>query len=103
MARTVALLLGVHAHQPVGNFESVLDDAMERCYGPFLRVLHQYPDFCFSMHLSGWLLEYLLRHFPQEMELLREMVGRGQAELFGAGYTGYTATRSFDKWRKVKG
>lgn len=87
MARTVALLLGVHGHQPVGNFDSVLDDAMERCYGPFLRVLHQYPEFRFSMHLSGWLLEYLLRHFPQEMDLLKEMVGRGQAELFGAGYT----------------
>lgn len=87
MARTVALLLGVHAHQPVGNFESVLDDAMERCYGPFLRVLHQYPDFYFSMHISGWLLEYLLKHFPQDMGLLKEMVKRGQAELFGAGYT----------------
>lgn len=87
MARTVALLLGVHAHQPVGNFESVLDDAMERCYGPFLRVLHQYPDFRFSIHVSGWLLEYLLKHFPHEMALLREMVQRGQAELFGAGYT----------------
>ena len=87
MARTVALLLGVHAHQPVGNFESVLDDAMARCYGPFLRVLHQYPDFRFSMHVSGWLLEYLLKHFPHEMTLLKEMVERGQAELFGAGYT----------------
>ncbi|HEU4709423.1 MAG TPA: alpha-amylase/4-alpha-glucanotransferase domain-containing protein, partial [Methylophilaceae bacterium] len=87
MARTVALLLGVHAHQPVGNFESVLDDAMERCYGPFLRVLHQYPDFRFSMHVSGWLLDYLLKRFPHEMALMKDMVGRGQAELFGAGYT----------------
>ncbi|HZV63145.1 MAG TPA: alpha-amylase/4-alpha-glucanotransferase domain-containing protein, partial [Methylophilaceae bacterium] len=87
MAKTVALLLGVHAHQPVGNFESVLDDAMERCYGPFLRVLHGYPAFRFSIHVSGWLLEYLLKHFPHEMTLLKEMVKRGQAELFGAGYT----------------
>lgn len=87
MAKTVALLLGVHAHQPVGNFESVLDDAMERCYGPFLRVLHEYPGFRFSIHVSGWLLEYLLKHFPQEIALLKEMVERGQAELFGAGYT----------------
>lgn len=87
LAKTVALLLGVHAHQPVGNFESVLDDAMARCYGPFLRVLHQYPDFRFSMHVSGWLLSYLLKHFPHEITLLKEMVQRGQAELFGAGYT----------------
>ncbi len=87
MAKTVALLLGVHAHQPVGNFESVLDDAHVRCYGPFLRVLHQYPDFKFAIHLSGWLLEYMLKHFPEDMALLKEMVAREQAELFGAGFT----------------
>src|SRR5690606_19512590 len=83
----VALLLGVHAHQPVGNFESVLRDAHARCYGPFLRVLHQYPEFRFSIHVSGWLLEYMVRHFPEDMTLLREMVAREQAELFGAGHT----------------
>ncbi len=87
MVKTVALLLGVHAHQPVGNFESVLDDAHIRCYGPFLRVLHQYPDFKFAIHISGWLLEYMFRKYPEDMALLKEMVGRGQAELFGAGFT----------------
>ncbi|PKO54191.1 MAG: glycosyl hydrolase, partial [Betaproteobacteria bacterium HGW-Betaproteobacteria-2] len=87
MVKTVALLLGVHAHQPVGNFESVLDDAHVRCYGPFLRVLHQYPDFKFAIHLSGWLLEYMMKHFPEDMALLKEMVAREQAELFGAGFT----------------
>lgn len=87
MAKSVALLLGVHAHQPVGNFESVLDDAHVRCYGPFLRVLHQYPDFRFAIHISGWLLEYMLKHYPEDMALLKEMVEREQAELFGAGFT----------------
>lgn len=87
MAKTVALLLGVHAHQPVGNFTQVLDDAHLHCYGPFLRVLYQYPDFHFAIHCSGWLLDYLLTHYPQDLQLLKEMVRRGQAELFGAGYT----------------
>jgi len=87
VAKTVALLLGVHAHQPVGNFESVLDDAHVRCYGPFLRVLHQYPDFRFAIHISGWLLEYMLKKYPEDMALLKEMVAREQAELFGAGFT----------------
>jgi alpha-amylase/alpha-mannosidase (GH57 family) len=87
MAKSVALLLGVHAHQPVGNFTHVLDDAHLRCYGPFLRVLYHYPDFKFAIHYSGWLLDYLLQHYPQDMRLLKEMVARGQAELFGAGYT----------------
>ncbi|GBG13051.1 amino-acid acetyltransferase [Novimethylophilus kurashikiensis] len=87
MTISVALLLGVHAHQPVGNFKHVLDDAHMRCYGPFLRVLYKYPDFHFSLHSSGWLLDYLLQHYPQDLQLLKEMVARGQAELFGAGYT----------------
>lgn len=87
MARKVALLLGVHAHQPVGNFTHVLDDAHIRCYGPFLQVLHRYPAFKFAIHLSGWLLDYMLKQYPQDMQLLRDMVQRGQAELFGAGYT----------------
>jgi alpha-amylase/alpha-mannosidase (GH57 family) len=87
MAKSVALLLGVHAHQPVGNFTHVLDDAHQRCYGPFIRVLYHYPEFKFAIHYSGWLLDYLMQHYPQDMLLLKEMVARGQTELFGAGYT----------------
>jgi hypothetical protein len=87
MAKSISLLLGVHAHQPVGNFTHVLDDAHVRCYGPFLRVLHRYPAFKFAIHISGWLLDYLLEHYPDDMLLLKEMVRRGQAELVGAGYT----------------
>lgn len=87
MAKTISLLFGVHAHQPVGNFPKVIDDAHLRCYRPFLRTLHRFPEFRFSVHLSGWLLDYLLQKFPADMGLLREMVFRGQVELFGAGDT----------------
>ncbi|BCK87778.1 alpha-amylase 1 [Sideroxyarcus emersonii] len=87
MAKSISLLLGVHAHQPVGNFTSVLDEAHVRCYGPFLRVLHRYPAFRFAIHVSGWLLDYMLERYPDDMALLKEMVQRGQAELVGAGYT----------------
>jgi hypothetical protein len=87
MAKSISLLLGVHAHQPVGNFTYVLDDAHVRCYGPFLRVLHRYPAFKFAIHISGWLLDYMLEHYPDDMLLLKEMVRRGQTELVGAGYT----------------
>ncbi len=87
MSQRVSLLLGVHAHQPVGNFPDVLRDAHVHCYRPFLQVLYRYPDFRFSVHFSGWLLDYLLQHFPGDMELLHEMVARRQVELFGAGDT----------------
>jgi hypothetical protein len=87
MTNPVSLLLGVHAHQPVGNFPEVLDDAHMRCYRPFLQTLHRYPEFRFAVHFSGWLLEYLFGKFPEDMALLREMVERGQVEVFGGGDT----------------
>lgn len=87
MTNTVALLLGVHAHQPVGNFPEVLEDAHRRCYRPFIHTLHRFPEFKFAAHFSGWLLDYMLEKFPRDMALLREMVERGQVELFGAGDT----------------
>ncbi|HNQ05530.1 MAG TPA: DUF1926 domain-containing protein [Thiobacillaceae bacterium] len=85
MPKTVSLLFGVHAHQPVGNFPEVLEDAHQRCYKPFLETVHRYPDFRFALHASGWLLEWLMLNHADDMALLREMAKRGQVEFFGAG------------------
>jgi len=85
MTAPVALLFGVHAHQPAGNFPAVIDHAHERCYGPFLRTLADYPAFRFALHASGPLLDDLARRYPDDVALLRTMVGRGQVELFGGG------------------
>jgi alpha-amylase/alpha-mannosidase (GH57 family) len=82
---SITLLLGVHAHQPVGNFPEVIDDAHVRCYRPFLQTLYRFPEFRFSAHFSGWLLDYLLQRFPEDMALLQEMAARGQVEMFGSG------------------
>ena len=82
-----ALLFGVHAHQPAGNFPEVLDKAHKLCYRPFLETLHRFPEFKFAVHFSGPLLDYLLERYPDDMRLLTEMVARGQIELFGAGET----------------
>jgi alpha-amylase/alpha-mannosidase (GH57 family) len=87
MTRPITLLLGVHAHQPVGNFPEVIADAHERCYRPFLETLHGYPEFRFAAHFSGWLLDWLRENYPQDMELLAVMVRRGQVELFSSGDT----------------
>lgn len=87
MTKKVSLLFGVHAHQPAGNFEFVIDDAHARCYKPFLETVYGYPEFKLSVHFSGWLLDYLLRRYPEDMAKLREMVARGQVELFGGGDT----------------
>ncbi len=87
MTHPITLLLGVHAHQPVGNFPEVIEDAHQRCYKPFLETLHAYPDFRFAAHFSGWLLDWLRERHPADMELLATMVKRGQVELFSSGDT----------------
>ena len=85
MSQSVSLLFGVHAHQPVGNFPEVMEEAHQRCYKPFFATLHRYPEFRFALHASGWLLEWLFTHHPEDMALLLEMAARGQVEFFGAG------------------
>ena len=85
MSASVALLFGVHAHQPAGNFPHVLEEAHARCYRPFLEICYRYPQFRFALHFSGPLLDYLFRHHAGDMALLDRMVERGQVELFGAG------------------
>ena len=85
MSKSVSLLFGVHAHQPVGNFPEVMEDAHQRCYKPFLETVYRYPTFRFAAHFSGWLLEWLQVNHPQDMALLTEMTARGQVEWFGAG------------------
>ncbi|MHB1749757.1 MAG: alpha-amylase/4-alpha-glucanotransferase domain-containing protein [Acidithiobacillus sp.] len=87
MTHSTPLLLGVHAHQPVGNFPHVIDDAVYRCYHPFLEAMHRFPEFPFAIHISGWLLAYMIDQHPRTVTLLQEMVARNQAELVGAGDT----------------
>jgi len=85
MTQKAALLFGVHAHQPAGNFPEVFEQAHARCYRPFLRTLHAYPAFRFAMHMSGPLIEYLFANHPEDAALLGEMTRRGQIEWFGGG------------------
>jgi len=82
----VSLALVVHSHQPVGNFDHVIEDAYQKSYAPFVRALDQHPGIHLSLHFSGILLEWLEKHHPEYFYELRELVGRGQIELVGGGY-----------------
>jgi alpha-amylase len=85
MTQPISLLFGVHAHQPVGNFDFVMEEAHVRCYRMFLQTVERYPDFRFSVHFSGWLLDWLLEQYPEDMARLKMMTERGQVEWFGSG------------------
>ncbi len=79
----VRLILAVHNHQPVGNFDDVFEAAYNDSYRPFLDVLEPYPEIPFALHLSGPLLEWLVERRPEYVERVRAMVGQGRVELLG--------------------
>lgn len=65
------LIFAVHCHQPFGQLETVLDQAIERAYEPFLDVLARHPGVSVNMHYSGSLLEQLDDHRPELFDSLK--------------------------------
>ncbi len=84
--KQTALLLGLHCHQPVDNFHHVLDEAIEKSYHPFFEVASKYKDFKFSVHYSGWLLEFIKEKAPKTFALMQELSQNGQIEFLTGGY-----------------
>lgn len=84
--RPITFLLGIHNHQPVGNFDWVIEDAYQKAYKPFLDVLERHPGVRLAMHHSGILLDWFDRHHPEHLERLGKLVHRGQVEPLTGGY-----------------
>jgi len=79
-------VLLMHAHQPVGNFDDVVERAYQQSYLPFIDVLSRHPSIRIGLHFTGCLLELLERSHPEYFERLRAMVETGQVEMVGGGY-----------------
>lgn len=82
----VRLALGIHDHQPVGNFAGVMDQSYHRCYLPFLEKLERHPAVRLSLHHSGCLLEWIENNHPDYIERLAALVERRQVEILGGGF-----------------
>ena len=76
----------IHNHQPVGNFEHVIEESYQNAYLPFLRAIEKHPSIKLSFHITGYLLDWLLEHHKEYIEMFREMIQRGQVEMMGGGY-----------------
>jgi hypothetical protein len=80
------LALVVHFHQPVGNLDSVVERATDRCYRPFLELLERCEELPMTLHYSGCLLEWMEANAPDVTLLLRRLVERDQVELMTGGF-----------------
>jgi len=86
VSRKFAFLFGVHCHQPAGNFRSVFEKAFADSYRPFLKAMLRHPGVKFTAHYSGPLLEDMQNRERGCWDDLKELIGRGQAELLGGGF-----------------
>ena len=64
------LIFAVHCHQPFGQLDAVLNEAIDRAYRPFIDVLKRHPEMRVNAHYSGPLLEQLDDHPSGLLDLL---------------------------------
>jgi 4-alpha-glucanotransferase len=81
-----SLVLLIHGHQPVGNFDAVLEQTYRRSYLPFIECLLRHPGVRLGLHYSGPLLEWCEQRHPEFFRRLQELTSRGQVELVGGGF-----------------
>ena len=82
----INLIMALHCHQPVGNFDHVFKMAMEKCYRPVLDILYGHPMVKSGLHISGPLLEWAEENQPGFIDLISNMVERGQLEPLSGGF-----------------
>src|SRR3989339_2223576 len=84
--RSINFLIGIHNHQPVGNFPEVLEKAYQDSYRPFIEVMACHPSIKWSLHCSGILWDFFVDKHPEYITTVQKMVASGQCEVLGGGY-----------------
>lgn len=86
MPETFHLVLIIHAHQPCGNFDNVLENAFRDSYLPFVETLEKHPRVHVGLHYSGPLLSWIEQNRPEYFVRLKNLVQSKQVELIGGGF-----------------
>lgn len=86
MSSPLRLVLVLHNHQPIGNFDGVFEQAYQDSYLPFLEVFEPYESLKISLHTSGSLMEWLDVHHPEYVDRLAALVAAGRLEILSGAY-----------------
>ncbi len=86
MFQPLRLCLVFHNHQPVGNFDGVIEQAYQDSYRPFLEVFERFPTLKIGLHTSGCLLDWLVERHPEYIERVAQLVDSGRIEIIGGAY-----------------
>src|SRR3954453_14297835 len=86
MSPNLRLVIVLHNHQPVGNFDGVFEGAYQDSYKAFLDVFEQYSEISIALHTSGSLMEWLAAKHPEYLDRLAALVAAGRIEIVGGAY-----------------
>ncbi len=86
MTHSIRFALALHNHQPVGNFDHVVEQAYHDAYLPFLDVFEKFPSLRLSLHTSGSLMQWLDEHQGGYLDRLAALVCEGRIEIVGGAY-----------------
>lgn len=84
--KSIHFILGIHNHQPVGNFDFVFEEAYSKAYLPFLQILEEHPRIRMMYHTTGPLMDWLEIHHPDFLDRVKQLAGRNQIEIMTGGY-----------------
>ena len=82
----VQFVFAIHNHQPVGNFDFVAEEAYQKSYLPFLNVLRKHRSVKIVLHYTGILYRFFEARHPEFLDMLRELVAEGRAEVLAGGF-----------------
>ncbi len=85
MSQPLRLVLVLHNHQPIGNFDGVCEQAYQDSYLPFLDVFERF-HLPIGLHTSGSLMEWLAKHRPEYLHRLARLVSEGRIEILGGPF-----------------
>jgi alpha-amylase len=86
MSPNLRLVIVLHNHQPIGNFDGVFEAAYQDSYRAFLDVFEDYPNLPIALHTSGSLMEWLAARHPEYLDRLAALVASGRLEIVGGAY-----------------
>lgn len=76
----------LHNHQPLGNFDWVIEDSYKKAYLPFIQAVERYPWARVGIHNTGILLEWFQKYHPDYLERLQSLIDKGQVEILTGTY-----------------
>lgn len=80
------LAIGLHNHQPVGNFDHVFEESYSLAYLPFIKLLQQYENIRLSLHQSGILWNWQEKNHPEFLDKVKKLVKQNRIELMTGGF-----------------